>query len=85
MTEHECKEFSELSRDLQWSIEEIDIVIYQIKRGTPDVVRYAIFNRINRGGTPLSSQEISHALNPGPILKFLGQLATSKEFLTATR
>lgn len=84
MKEYEGKKFSELDIKLQRRIEETDIVIHQIKRGTPDAVRYEIFNRINTGGTPLSPQEIRHALNPGPFLEYLARLASRKEFIDAT-
>lgn len=83
MSECNDQKFSELSEKLQGRIREADIVIYQIKEGTPKAARYEIFNRINTGGTPLSPQEIRHALNPGPFLKYLETLAESDEFRKA--
>ena len=83
MADCSSKYFDDLSRNLQRRIREADIVIHQIKKGTPEAVRYEIFNRINTGGTPLSPQEIRHALNPGPFLKYLGTLAESDEFRKA--
>ena len=82
----ECqgKKFSELPRSFQRRIEETDIVIHQIKAGTPDDVKYIIFRRINTGGEPLSSQEIRHALNQGEFVSFIEELAESKEFIKAT-
>ena len=38
-----------LPPDLQRRITETDVVIYQIRRGTPPSVRYEIFSRINTG------------------------------------
>ncbi len=78
MPQYNSYTFSMLPQDLQRCITETDVIIYQIRRGTPPSVRYDIFSRINTGGTQLSPQEIRHALNPGRILSFLERLAGSK-------
>lgn len=84
MDKLEGKKFSELPRIYQRRIEETDIVIHKIQKGTPEDVKYIIFRRINTGGEPLSSQEIRHALNQGDFTRYLGELAESEEFRTAT-
>ena len=84
MRDRNGQRFSELGRELQRRITEADIVIHQIRKETPEPAIYEIFNRINTGGTPLSTQEIRHALNKGPVLKYLDKLAESKEFREAT-
>jgi hypothetical protein len=76
--------YEELSRKLRRRIEETQLTVYLIEKGTPESVKYNIFKRINTGGLPLSPQEIRHALNPGPIVKLLRELAESKEFDLAT-
>lgn len=78
------KTYDELPRNLQRRIQETQITIYLITRGTPDEVKFTIFRRINTGGQPLSPQEIRHALNQGPIAAMLRQLAQSPEFKRAT-
>lgn len=84
LKEHEGKTFSELPRPLQRAIREADIVYYLIMPGTPENVKFDIFRRINTGGLPLSSQEIRHALNGGPVTEVIRNLAESEEFKQAT-
>jgi len=84
LNDYNGKRFSQLPRSFQRRIEETDIVLYLIQPGTPINVKFDIFRRINTGGQPLSAQEIRHALNQGPVTKFLKSLADSDEFLKAT-
>ncbi len=84
LTELEGKTFSELSRAYQRRIEETQVHLHIIRPGTPARVKYNIFKRINTGGLILSTQEIRHALNPGPALALLHELAKSEAFLHAT-
>jgi len=78
------KTYDELPRNYQRRINETEITLYLIEPGTPVNVKYNIFKRINTGGTPLSLQEIRHALNQGKVTELLKALAHSKEFKTAT-
>lgn len=76
--------FHELPRHFQRRITETQLVVNVIEHGTPEEVMFNIFLRINTGGTPLSAQEIRHAINPGPARVFLRDVAESQEFLQAT-
>lgn len=77
----EDKTYDQLERRYQRRIEETQVTIYLIQKGTPIEVKYNIFRRINTGGTALSNQEIRHALNPGNATKFLAKLAKTHEFM----
>ena len=74
----------DLPRPMQRRIGETQLVVNVIEPGTPDEVMFNIFKRINTGGTQLNSQEIRHALTPGPVRRYLEDLSKFEEFLEAT-
>jgi hypothetical protein len=76
--------YDNLPRNFQRRIQETQLTVYLVSRGTPEEVKFTIFRRINTGGKPLSSQEIRHALNQGKATRLLEELALSPEFLAAT-
>lgn len=83
-TQYNGKTFDELPRSLQRRIEESQVTLYLVQRGTPHNVKFNIFKRINTTGMPLSGQEIRHALNLGESTKLLQELANTDAFLQAT-
>jgi hypothetical protein len=84
LKDYEGKGFDELPGRLQTRLLETEIVLHLIRRGTPEEVMFNIFARINTGGRPLTSQELRHALIPGPARDLLRDLAQSAEYQNAT-
>ncbi|GAA0369605.1 DUF262 domain-containing protein [Streptomyces olivoreticuli] len=84
LTEFDGCAFGDLPGRLQTRIEETELVVLLIRRGTPEEVKFNIFARINTGGRPLTRQELRHALIPGPARSFLAELAHSHAFRQAT-
>ena len=78
-----CK-YDDLPRLMQRRINETQLIVNVIERGTPRDAMFNVFLRINTGGMTLNRQEIRHAIHSGPIRAFLQQLADSEEFLKAT-
>jgi len=78
------KYYDQLSRDYQRRIDETELTVYLIEPGTPDEVKYRIFQRINTGGLPLNNQELRQAINSGPATNFLKKLASLDEFKRVT-
>ncbi|GEP49833.1 hypothetical protein FNO01nite_05050 [Flavobacterium noncentrifugens] len=76
--------FRELPSYLQRRIQEFEVTAYVIAAGTPKVLKYNVFKRINTGGLTLTSQEIRNALNQGKASKFVKKLAEMRAFKMAT-
>lgn len=76
---HEGKTFSDLPRELQRRINTFPITVYVLDRGTPNVVKYNIFSRINQGGLVLKPQEIRHALHQGQASDLVSYLVRSED------
>lgn len=76
--------YDDLPPRLKRRLRETELIVHVIRYGTPDEVKFNIFARINTGGMPLSSQELRHALIPGPAREILKQWAATDEFVFAT-
>lgn len=60
------------------------IVVHVIEPQTPDEVKYDIFSRVNTLGSPLSAQEIRHAMSKSRSRALLKKLSEMQEFDEAT-
>lgn len=76
--------FKDLDPKLQGIFEDYQLFFYIIQPPTPERVKYDIFDRVNRGGTKLNSQEMRNALYHGKVTDLISEIAESKEFLMAT-
>lgn len=78
------KKFSQLERTDRAKIEKYQIQAYIIPSGIPEQVKIDIFDRINRAGTKLNTQEIRHALYHGTSTDLLKSLAEECVFKDAS-
>ncbi|WP_246294141.1 DUF262 domain-containing protein [Desulfobacter latus] len=78
------KKFNELAPLYQSKIERYQVSVYVIEPPTPERVKYDIFDRVNRGGTRLNSQEMRHALYSGASTRLLKKLSKFTAFKKAT-
>ncbi len=60
------------------------MTLHIIRASTPEDVKFNIFSRINRGGLPLTAQEIRNAIYKGSWRDRVRELAQSPKFLGAT-
>lgn len=74
-----------LPAGLRTRIDETELVVHLIRKGTPEAVMFNIFARINTGGLPLTPQELRHALIGAPARDLLKDLAEGKAFKEATQ
>ncbi len=84
LSEYNGKSYAELPRPFQRRINETELTLHIIRASTPPAVKFNIFSRINRGGMPLSAQEIRNAVYPGEWRKRVNVLAGSAYFKEAT-
>lgn len=80
---NDCK-FTDLDAKMQGIFEDSQMYFYIIQPPTPERVKYDIFDRVNRGGTRLTNQEMRNALYRGKSTRLISELSKSEEFLRAT-
>lgn len=69
------KYYDDLARTYKRRIDECPVTLFLIQPGTPEMVKYSIFRRINTGGLVLNDQEIRNAMASPKIRKYLESLA----------
>lgn len=82
ITFKDFEEKAELKKYLR-RFNETELLMYLIKPGTPKEVALNIFGRINTLGSPLSQQELRHALYQGKSTQLLDELSKLPSFIKA--
>lgn len=80
LKELEGKSYDDLDRVLRRRIDETQITLFKIRKGTPKKVLTNLFHRINTGGLKMTAQEIRHALNQGAASRFLNEVSQEPWF-----
>lgn len=84
LPEYNDRKFSDLDAKMQGIFEDSQMYFYIIQPPTPERVKYDIFDRVNRGGTRLTNQEMRNALYRGKSTRLISDLSKTEEFLKAT-
>lgn len=79
------KKFVNIDPIYQSKLEDYQLITQVIKPPTPDSIKFQIFDRVNRGGTPLNNQEMRNALYQGNATKLLSKVSKSATFIDATQ
>ena len=74
LKEYENKAFDELPRELQRRLKISSVSVHILEKGTPDVVKFLLFSRINQGSLLLTPQEIRHAMHQGKASDLIKEL-----------
>jgi hypothetical protein len=77
--------FSELPSSLQLQFLNRPLKVVTLSDKSDDVVRFDLFERLNRGGVTLTDQEIRDCVFRGPFADFLDRLAKDQNFGTVVR
>ena len=81
LKELEGKTYTDLGRVFQRVIDETQVTLFKIRKGTPKKVLFNLFHRLNTGGLRMTSQEIRHALNQGAASQYLNEEAKQDWFI----
>ncbi len=73
----------QMPRHVLRRLQETQVTLFVVEAKMERALMFNIFKRINTGGTPLSSQEIRHALYQGHATELLKELASSENFQRA--
>jgi hypothetical protein len=85
LKEYNGQTYDELPRDLKRRIKTFTITIYIIEQGTPDIVKFNIFSRINQGGLILTPQEIRHAIHQGVSSNLIADLVRDVDVVNGNK
>lgn len=84
LRQFEGNRFRDLDGKMQGIFEDFQLYFYIIQPPTPERVKYDIFDRVNRGGTRLNSQEMRNALYRGRATDLVKRVTESSVFSSAT-
>lgn len=84
LTDLEGKGKKDLDRLYSRRLEGLKITMNTLRKGTPNKVKFIIFQRVNSAGVPLTSQEMRNALNQGKATRLLKNMTSCKSFKMAT-
>ena len=78
------KKYSDFSFEVKRDIRTLPVTVNILENGSPDEVKYILFQRLNTGGIKLSPQEIRNAIFTGKAIDLVKEMAKDASFLEAT-
>lgn len=76
--------FNDLDRSQIRRIKSLKVTLNTLRKNTPVIVKFVIFQRVNSAGVPLNAQEMRNALCQGRATDLLKRMAGSESFIIAT-
>lgn len=72
--------FSDLSKPRQMRFKRTTVRVIELTEKADEDARREMFDRLNSGGTPLTTMEVRRGVVDGPFMKFITECAASEQF-----
>jgi hypothetical protein len=72
--------FSDLSKPRQMRFKRTTVRVIELTEKADEDARREMFDRLNSGGTPLTTMEVRRGVVDGPFMKFITECAANEEF-----
>ena len=83
LTQFNTKRYSDFSFEVKRDIRTLPVTVNILENGSPDEVKYILFQRLNTGGIKLSPQEIRKARFKGKAIDEVKEMTKDESFLKA--
>ena len=80
LTQANGMQFSDLSKPRQMRFKRTTIRVIELSEKADEDARREMFDRLNSGGTRLTSMEIRRGVEDGPFMTFITECATNEQF-----
>ncbi len=78
----EGKKYEDFNFEIRRDIRRLPITVNILERGSPDQVKFILFQRLNSGGLELTKQEIRNAIFQGDVVNLIKSMRPNFDFAT---